>query len=172
MRVEDTTLAEPQGGDFAERGADGPALTPEQQKLWQQFVSGGWMMYRAFFREIDRAAPLTSADWRLLEVLASAPQLRISDLADATQIGLSTVSRQVSRFLERGYVVRAESVEDDARQKWVQITDEGMEALKPILDTRDRAVRRLVVDQLTPEEFEQLCTLFGNLGARIAETED
>lgn len=143
------------------------ALSARQRELWQQFVGGGWVLYRAVFREIDQ----TSADWRLLEVLSYAPQLRISDLAEATQIGLSTVSRQVSRFMYRGYVERVASVEEDARQKWVKITDKGMAEVAPILEARDRAVRRLIIDRLSEDEFEQLCGLFGTLGARIAEDE-
>ncbi|EGD53499.1 MarR family winged helix-turn-helix transcriptional regulator [Gordonia neofelifaecis] len=172
MMVEGAILPGPDMGGVAGQGSDAPAMSAEQRELWQQFVGGGWVLYRALFREIDQSAPLSSADWRLLEVLASAPQLRISDLADATQIGLSTVSRQVSRFLERGYAVRVESVDVDARQKWVQITDKGTEMVRPILEARDRAVRRLVIDRLTPDQFEQLCTIFGLLGERIVEHED
>lgn len=150
---------------------DGAALTPEQQELWRQFVGGGWVLYRAFFREIDRSSALSSADWRLLEVLAAVPQLRISDLAEATQIGLSTVSRQVTRFLREGYVIRVEGDGFDQRQKWVQITEDGLAAVAPILQARDRAVRSLIIDRLTAEQFEQLCTMFGDIGARIAADE-
>lgn len=145
----------------------GGALNAHQRELWHEFVGGGWALYRAVFREIDQ----TSADWRLLEVLSYAPALRISDLSEATKIGLSTVSRQVSRFLDRGYVVRVDSDDVDGRQKWVQITDAGRAELAPILEARDRAVRRLIIDRLSNDEFEQLCGLFGLLGKRILEDE-
>lgn len=114
------------GADDGSDDADG-ALSQRQRELWQQFVGGGWMLYRAVFREIDQ----TSADWRLLEVLSYAPQMRISDLSEATQIGLSTVSRQVSRFMDRGYVERVAAVEEDARQKWVRVTDKGWPKSRP-----------------------------------------
>ncbi|WP_035719392.1 MarR family winged helix-turn-helix transcriptional regulator [Gordonia shandongensis] len=155
----------------AEDGSAGPSLTPEQREMWSQFVGGGWILYRALFREIDRGSTLSTADWRLLEVLVSAPKLRISDLADATQIGLSTVSRQVSRFLERGYAVRVES-QEDGRQKWVAITDAGREAVAPTLAARDRAVRRLIVDALEPEHFRQLCAAFATIGDQILQSDE
>ncbi|MBM7368239.1 MarR family winged helix-turn-helix transcriptional regulator [Gordonia hydrophobica] len=142
-------------------------MNDRQRELWQQFVGGGWVLYRAVFREIDQS----SADWRLLEVLSYGAQMRISDLAEATQIGLSTVSRQVSRFLDRGFVERVDSDDVDARQKWVRITDVGRQEVAPILEARDRAVRRLIIDRLSAVEFEQLCGLFGTLGQRIAEDE-
>lgn len=46
-----------------------------------------------------------------------------------------------------------------------------MAEVAPILEARDRAVRRLIVDRLSEDEFEQLCGLFGTLGTRIAEDE-
>lgn len=151
---------------------DEQVLTPEQQTLWHQLVGGGWILYRTIFREIEQSSDLSTPDWRLLEVLASVERLRISDLADATQIGLSTVSRQVTRFIDRGFAVRVDNVEDDARQKWVQITDAGKEAVAPTLLARDRAVRKLIVDALTPEHFEQLCTAFGVIGQSILAADE
>ncbi|WOC12400.1 MarR family winged helix-turn-helix transcriptional regulator [Gordonia sp. MP11Mi] len=153
-----------------QRDGDGglaPILDSAERDLWQQFVTGGWMLYRSLFKQIDSSSALTSADWRVLEVLATAESLRISDLAEATQIPLSTVSRQVARFIENGYVSRLGNVDYDARQKWVRITDSGREMVQPILDERDRAVRRLVIDSLTPEEFDTLCRTFGKIGERI-----
>lgn len=151
--------------EVGDRDAAEGALDGRQRELWHEFVEGGWVLYRAVFREIDQS----SADWRLLEVLSYAPHMRISDLAEATQIGLSTVSRQVSRFMDRGFVERVDADGDDARQKWVRITDLGRTEVAPILEARDRAVRRLIIDRLSDSEFEQLCGLFGTLGRRIAE---
>lgn len=158
-------------------GPEDSVMTAEQRELWQLFVQGGWVLHRTLFREIDQSSALSSADWRLLEVLAAAPHLRISDLADRTQIGLSTVSRQVTRFIERGLVVRADSTpietrQKDARQKWVRITELGLEVVAPILEARDRAVRKLVIDRLTAEKFQQLCSIFGEIGTRIVENDD
>lgn len=153
--------------EVGDRGDVEGALNGRQRELWNQFVGGGWVLYRAVFREIDQS----SADWRLLEVLSYAPRMRISDLAEATQIGLSTVSRQVSRFMDRGFVERVDAEGEDARQKWVRITALGRAEVAPILEARDRAVRRLIIDRLSDDEFEQLCGLFGTLGQRIAEDE-
>lgn len=148
-------------------GGLAPVLDGDERDLWKQFVTGGWVLYRALFNQIDSSSALTSADWRVLEVLAAADSLRISDLAEATQIPLSTVSRQVARFIANGYVSRLENVDYDGRQKWLIITDSGREMVQPILDERDRAVRRLVIDSLSPEEFHTLCRTFGKLGERI-----
>lgn len=148
-------------------GGVAPILDGAERDLWQQFVTGGWVLYRALFKQIDSSSALTSADWRVLEVLAAAESLRISDLAEATQIPLSTVSRQVARFITNGYAARLENVDYDARQKWVTITDGGRAMVQPILDARDRAVRHLVIDALTPEEFDSLCRTFGKIGERI-----
>lgn len=140
-------------------------LTDEQAGCWQTFVSGGWALYRDFFSQLDQPAPLATADWRMLEVLQRVGRMRISDLAAATHIAISTVSRQVSRLIESGHVVRVDADGDsDARQKWVQLTDEGERTLVPILERRDRLVRELVIDRLDDGEFATLCALMGKLG--------
>ncbi|SEE33394.1 DNA-binding transcriptional regulator, MarR family [Gordonia malaquae] len=142
-------------------------LDSRERELWQQFVTGGWVLYRSLFRQIDSSSALPSADWRVLEVLGSYGKMRISDLAEATQIPVSTVSRQVGRFIDKGYVDRVDTGDVDGRQKWVRITDEGRAIVQPILDERDRAVRRLVIESLTADEFEAFCRTFGKIGERI-----
>ncbi len=142
-------------------------LDDRERELWQQFVTGGWVLYRSLFKQIDSSSSLPSADWRVLEVLSSYEMLRISDLAEAAQIPLSTVSRQVARFISKGYVDRVSGDAEDGRQKWVAITPEGKNVVQPILDERDRAVRRLVIDSLSPEEFATFCATFGKIGRRI-----
>nr|WP_246371995.1 MarR family winged helix-turn-helix transcriptional regulator [Gordonia humi] len=143
-------------------------MSDAERELWQQFVSGGWMLYRALFKQIDSSSALTSADWRVLEELAGVDRMRISDLAYATRIPLSTVSRQVARFIANGCVSRVDNSDVDARQKWVAITDAGRAMVRPILDERDSAVRRLVIDSLTGAEYAALCRTFGKIGDRIS----
>ncbi|GEE00400.1 hypothetical protein nbrc107696_08460 [Gordonia spumicola] len=142
-------------------------LDDRERDLWSQFVTGGWVLYRSLFKQIDSSSSLPSADWRGLEVLAATRELRISDLADATQIPLSTVSRQVGRFIDKGYVDRVDGGDVDGRQKWVRITAAGKAVVAPILAERDRVVRRLVIESLTDEEFAVFCQTFGKIGDRI-----
>ncbi len=143
------------------------ALDDRERELWRQFVTGGWALYRALFKQIDSSSSLPSADWRVLEVLAAVERARISDLAAGTQIPLSTVSRQVTRFIDKGFLERVDIECEDGRQKWVRITALGYETVQPILDERDRAVRRLVIESLADHEFDAFCRTFGKIGERI-----
>lgn len=157
------------GGVMGGTGADpGGGLTEEQAARWQAFVSGGWSLYRTFLSRLEMSSPLSSSDWRMLEVLKRVGHMRISDLSASTHIAISTVSRQVSRLIESGHVVRVDADGDtDARQKWVAITDEGNRVLMPILATRDRLVRELVVDKLSAEEFDMFCDLMSKVGGDL-----
>ncbi|UQE75236.1 MarR family winged helix-turn-helix transcriptional regulator [Gordonia sp. PP30] len=143
-------------------------VSPEQRSQWQEFVESGWELFHGLRRRTASVSELTYAEWRLLECLTAKPQLRISDLSERTHIGMSTVSRQVSRLIRDGYVATVNAEAGDARQKWVAITDRGREALAPVLAARDQAVRDLVLDVLSDEEYAQLVGLIRRVGEHAA----
>ena len=142
------------------------ALGSEHLEHWQTYVFGGWSLMNEVSRRIDAVSDLNNAEWRLLEVLASVPHIQISGLADRTQIGMSTVSRQVNRSIEKGHVRMADTPMADARQKWVCITESGRAALGPVLQARDEAVRDLVLAEMSEDELRWLATTFENIRLR------
>ncbi|GAB20215.1 putative MarR family transcriptional regulator [Gordonia effusa NBRC 100432] len=138
------------------RGANG--FTESERQSWDDFVSGGWHLFAAINQGLADAGLPQTPDWRVLEALSRHDQMRISDLASATQISLSTVSRQITRLVETGRVERVVGEACDARQRWVRVSDEGKRFLVEASELRDKLVRKFVVDVVTPEEFAILGT--------------
>jgi DNA-binding MarR family transcriptional regulator len=71
--------------------------------------------------------------------------LRVSALAEAVHVDVSTVSRQVSTLVELGLVQRGPDP-DDGRAQALSVTPEGEELLLAIRDGRDRWLRGLLAD--------------------------
>lgn len=147
---------------------DRSVLSPVQHQQWRDFAEAGWDLYHEVRRRTDEASFLTHSEWRLLDALSRSPRLRISDLAERTHIGMSTVSRQVSRLISAGFIEVAAGARGDARQKWVCITPEGRAAQQPIDAARDRAAQALVFDVLSPAEMEDLVGMMRRVGDRVA----
>lgn len=136
-----------------------------------------WLAYNDMSRHLAQAlerqfasAGLSSSDFELLTVLSRAPDqhLRARDLGRLVRWDRSRISHQLRRMEQRG-LVRRENCADDARGVTVHLTDEGREALEAVQPGHVDAVRRLFLDQLTPDEMDLLATIANRVMSRIAE---
>jgi DNA-binding MarR family transcriptional regulator len=135
-----------------------------------------WQAYRDAYRELMRAlearlignSGLSGADYALLHPLSVAENgvLRTRDLGRSVGWERSRLSHQVSRMEKRGLVCREECV-SDARGSMVRLTDLGRKAIEAAAPDHVDAVRTYFLDQLTPEEQDQLTTLLGRISAGI-----
>ena len=100
----------------------------------------------------------------ILSGLSEAPgrTLRMSELAATANSSLSRLSHVVSRLEAKGWV-RRESCPGDGRFINAVLTDEGWEKVKETAPGHVAAVRELLVDTLTEEEFAQ----FGAISAKV-----
>ena len=90
---------------------------------------------------------------------------RLSDIAAAAGVDISTASRPVARLVEQGYVARTTDPAD-GRACLLRCTPEGEAAM-----ARWRAARhewlREVLDDFDPDERERFADLFDRFVARI-----
>ena len=139
------------------------ASTDCQREQWQELIRSGVVLWTAVTRRVGEVTDLADPEWRVLDMIDRLGQVRISDLAEYTQIGMSTVSRTVSRAIEHGLVETCDGPHDDARHKWVRLTEAGKAEAKPIQEARDTAVRELMMDQMTPSEWDMLNDVFARI---------
>lgn len=108
-------------------------------------------------RELSERTGLSEADCEVLLALADAKEEAVRDLA--LRCGLewekSRLSHQLRRMEQRGLVVRAACFED-GRGSTVALTDKGRAAAEAGRKAQAEAVKRYVVDVLTPGQYEQL----------------
>jgi hypothetical protein len=106
-RVQD--FYDEQSDDAPGAGVAFGALTPEQRRSWRAVLDGGWKVLAMINQGLSDAGFSAPSDLRVLEVLGRERRLRISDIASATHIQMSTVSRQMRATVGFGSPRRAES---------------------------------------------------------------
>jgi len=135
-------------------------LSDEQQAAWRPFVGLLLRLPAVLDAQLQRDAGITHFDYLVLSALSEAPgrTLRMSELAATASSSLSRLSHVVSRLEAKGWV-RRQSCPGDGRFINAVLTEEGWHKLVATAPGHVAAVRELLVDTLTEEEFAQLGTL-------------
>jgi DNA-binding MarR family transcriptional regulator len=132
-------------------------LTAEQQQAWRTFLTACQTLFGAVDAQLLHDSQIPHGYYEILVRLSEAPDraLRMTQLAEASTSSKSRLSHAVARLEQRGWVRRADCA-TDRRGQIAQLTDEGMAALAAAAPGHVEQVRRSLIDQLTPEQVEQL----------------
>ncbi len=135
-------------------------LSDEQQASWRAFVALTLRFPAALENQLQRDAGITQFDYLVLSALSEAPDhtLRMSELAALASGSVSRLSHVVSRLEGKGWV-RRESPPGDGRFINAVLTGDGWQKVLATAPGHVAAVRELLIEVLTPEEFEQLGTI-------------
>lgn len=139
-------------------------LSDEQQAAWRPFVALLLRLPAVLDAQLQRDAGITQFDYLVLSGLSEAPgrTLRMSELAATASSSMSRLSHVVSRLEAKGWV-RRESCPGDGRFINAILTDDGWEKVKATAPGHVAAVRELLVNTLTSEEF----ALLGAISAKV-----
>lgn len=139
--------------------SQGPArwLTAEQQQAWRTFLTACQTLFAAIDAQLLHDSQIPHGYYEILVRLSEAPgrALRMTQLAEASTSSKSRLSHAVARLEERGWVRRTDCA-TDRRGQIAQLTDEGFAALAAAAPGHVEQVRHSLIDQLTPEQIEQL----------------
>ncbi len=143
-------------------------LSAEQQAAWRPFVALLFGLPAALEAQLQKDAGISHFEYLVLSGLSEAPDraLRMSELAAMASGSLSRLSHVVSRLETRGWV-RREPCPGDGRFINAVLTEEGWAKLVDTAPGHVAAVRRLLVDVLSPEEFQTL----GAISKRIVKAD-
>ncbi|HVT66777.1 MAG TPA: MarR family winged helix-turn-helix transcriptional regulator [Trebonia sp.] len=139
-------------------------LSDEQQAAWRPFVALLLRLPAVLDAQLQKDAGITHFDYLVLSGLSEAPgrTLRMSELAATASSSMSRLSHVVSRLEARGWV-RREPCPDDGRFVNAVLTGAGWDKVVATAPGHVAAVRELLVDALTEEEFAQL----GAISAKV-----
>jgi DNA-binding MarR family transcriptional regulator len=139
-------------------------LTDEQQAAWRPFIALLLRLPAALDAQLQRDAGITSFDYLVLSGLSESPNrtLRMSELAAIANSSLSRLSHVVSRLEAKGWV-RREPCPGDGRFINAVLTDDGWQKVTATAPGHVAAVRELLIEVLSQEEFAQL----GAISARV-----
>ncbi len=145
-------------------------LDDGQQESWRAVVGLLLTLPAALESDLRRKADLTMFDYLVLASLSEAPErtLQLSALAAQANASLSRLSHVVARLEKRGWITR-EVCGDDARATNAVLTKAGWNKVVATAPDHVREVRELVLDALSPSQFQQFGTIAKRIGRRIEE---
>ncbi len=141
-------------------------LSEHEQELWRGWIAASMLLPERLNRDLYEQHGLTGTDYQILVELSEAPErrMRMSTLADHTQLSRSRLSHQIDRMTKIALVVR-EVCDDDGRGMFAVLTDHGWDTIVAAAPDHVASVRRHLLDQLTTQEFEA----FGQACVKVAE---
>jgi DNA-binding MarR family transcriptional regulator len=141
-------------------------LNEREQELWRGWIAASMLLPDRLSRDLQEQHGLTGTDYQILVELSESPErrMRMSTLADRTLLSRSRLSHQVDRMTKAGLVERQEC-EQDGRGMFAVLTDQGWDTIEKAAPDHVESVRRHLLDQLTPAEFEA----FGSACIKVAE---
>jgi DNA-binding MarR family transcriptional regulator len=139
------------------------ALSSDDLAVWHACKTLGDTVMRRIGAEITAATGLSGTDYGVISRLADLGGGRLAQRALTESIGLTkgALSHQLTRMTERGLLRR----DKGPAGVTVVLTDHGRDLLRRARPVHAHAVRRHLLDRLTPEERATLL----RLAARLTE---
>ena len=140
-------------------------LTEHEQELWRGWIAASMLLPDRLSRDLQEQHNLTGTDYQILVELSESPErrMRMSTLADHTLLSRSRLSHQIDRMAKAGLVER-QTCPDDGRGMFAALTELGWQTIVAAAPDHVDSVRKHLLDQLSPEEFEA----FGQACLKIA----
>jgi DNA-binding MarR family transcriptional regulator len=140
-------------------------LTPQEEHAWIGVTALMWLLPGPLDAQLRRDSGLNLFDYYVLSSLSMAEgrRRRMSDLAVQANASPSRVSNVVGRLEARGWVTR-QSQEHDRRSTVATLTDAGWDKVVAAAPGHVAAVRRLLIDRLSPPQLAALA----EVGASVA----
>ncbi|HEV3212001.1 MAG TPA: MarR family winged helix-turn-helix transcriptional regulator [Acidimicrobiales bacterium] len=132
-------------------------LTGAEEALWRALMRVVRVMVRELDNDLVKGAGITASEYTTLMMLSEAPnrELRMADLAAATDLSPSRVTRLVDELRARGLVTKTASA-SDARGNVARLTPRGMAKLRSAWPVHLASVRRRFFDHLQPGSTERV----------------
>ena len=132
-------------------------LTDEQQAAWRPFAALLFRLPALLEAQLQKDAGIGHFEYMALMSLSEAPcrTLRMSELAALSSGSLSRLSHVVARLEAKGWV-RREPCPGDGRFINAVLTDAGWDKIVETAPGHVAAVRELLINTLTRDEFMQL----------------
>ena len=141
-------------------------LSLDQLRAWMALSALMEALPAAVDAQLKRDAGINRFEYMVLAGLSESPgrSRPMSELATFAAGSISRLSHAVGRLEAQGWVTRR-PLPLDGRHTEVLLTEAGMEKVAATAPCHVREARRLVVDNLTPEQLSQL----GDAASRILE---
>ena len=129
-------------------------LSEDEQRGWESVAALLFLLPGPLENQLQRDSGLSLFEYMVLSYLSMSPghTARMSELARLSNSSLSRLSNVVSRCERRGWIERSPDP-DDARYTIASLTGPGYERVVDAAPGHVDAVRRFVIDPLTPAQL-------------------
>src|SRR5580693_5582721 len=144
------------------------SLSPAEETLWRALMRIVKVLPRDLDSDLMRGAGLTSSDYTTLMHLSEAPnrELRMSDLASATGLSASRMTRLVDDLQTRSLVTKVAS-STDARGNVAKLTPRGMAKLRTAWPVHLASVRSLFFDYMDTAQIKLVASALSDVADRL-----
>jgi len=146
-------------------------LSPTEEELWRAVMRIVKVLPRHLDSDLIRDASLTASDYTTIMHLSEAPnrELRMADLATATDLSASRMTRLVDDLQSRGLVTKTVS-SSDARGNVARLTPRGMAKLKSAWPVHLASVRRRLFDHLDASTVEIVARALSEVATHLEDS--
>ncbi len=146
-------------------------LSPAEEALWRAVMRIVKVIPRHLDSDLIRGAGLTASEYTTIMHLSEAPnrELRMADLANATDLSASRMTRLVDDLQSRGLVAKTAS-SSDARGNVARLTPRGMAKLKSAWRVHLVSVRRRFLDCIDAADVERVAKALTEVAVHLEDT--
>jgi len=143
-------------------------LDDEQQQTWRAWLDVNAQLFARISRELQATSGLSLQDYDVLVALTDVPDgsVRMRDLGVKLQWEKSRLSKHLTRMAARGLVARRDC-HDDRRGAFVELTDEGLAAIRAAAPDHAALVKDVFFDVLSDDQVRQLRTICATVLDRL-----
>jgi DNA-binding MarR family transcriptional regulator len=145
-------------------------LSPTEEALWRAVMRIIKVIPRHLDSDLRRGAGLTASEYTTIMHLSEAPnrELRMGDLASATDLSASRMTRLVDGLQSRGLATKTAS-SADARGKGARLTPRGMAKLKSAWPVHLASVRRRFFDCIDASAVEAVARALAEVAVHLED---
>jgi DNA-binding MarR family transcriptional regulator len=146
-------------------------LSANEEVVWRALMRIVKVLPRHLDSDLVRGAGLTASEYTTIMHLSEAPnrELRMADLASATDLSASRMTRLVDDLQSRGLVTKTLS-SSDARSNVAKLTRRGMAKLKSAWTVHLGSVRCRFFDSIDPGAIAGVATALVEVAAHLEDT--
>lgn len=148
-------------------------LSNQEERAWRGYRRLFTLLEAQLSRDLADDTDLSMADYTVLSNLVETEdrRWRVTELAEYMQWSQSRLSHQLRRMESRGLVERHQAP-DDGRGSVVMLTREGLHAIAAATPGHLAAVRKHMIDLLTPDQLIALADIAETVLAHLDPDDD